>query len=307
MSWIELKLDFPQDRLEDVSAYLFALGCEGINVTDTAIVIYFSTHRWTGEIQKAMVEYLRHVHPGFSRRRIQVSALTDRDWMSDWKKGFRPIRIGERVIVKPPWEDYRLRTGEQILIINPKMAFGTGHHESTRLMIIELEKAMKPGMQVLDIGTGSGILAILADKLQAESVLAIDNDMEAIHNSQENAGLNESSGRLIFALGDPSQLPGDKYDLILANINRNVLMQYADTFMQHLKSGGRIILSGLLLTDEFAVLQAYQNAGCRLLRKSAMKEWLALVFESERKTIDEKSGRDRYRDKFDTASDSAQK
>jgi ribosomal protein L11 methyltransferase len=306
MSWIELKLDFPQDRLEDVSAYLFALGCEGINVTDSGIVIYFSTHRWTGEIQKGIVEYLRHFHPGFSKRRIQVTALTDHDWMTDWKKGFRPIRVGAHVVVKPPWEDYRIREGEHVLTINPKMAFGTGHHESTKLMIIELEKTVKPGMQVLDVGTGSGILAILADKLQAGSVLAIDNDMEAIRNSQENAGLNELSGKMMFALGDPSQLPPDKYDLILANINRNVLLQFADTFVQHLKPGGRIILSGLLLTDEFAVLEAYRNAGCRLLRKSAMKEWLAMVLESERKTIDEKSGRDRYRDKFDIASNSAQ-
>jgi len=303
MSWIELKLNFPQDKLEDISAYLFALGCEGINVTASEVIIYFSTHKWTNEIQKGMVEYLRHFEPNFSRRNIQVKALTDHDWLSDWKKSFRPVLIGERIIVKPPWEKYRIREGEIVLTINPKMAFGTGHHESTKLMIIEIEKTMKPGMAVLDIGTGSGILAILASKMKAQSVLAIDNDVEAIRNSQENARLNQVTGELIFALGDPVELPENKYDLILANINRNVLLKYAETFALFLKPAGKIILSGLLLSDEGVIVSAYQSAGLTLVRKTAMKEWLSLVFKPERKKPDEESGGNRYRNKLDTAAD----
>ncbi len=232
MSWIELNLNFPQERLDDVSAYLFALGCEGINVTESAIVIYFATHKWNNEVRKGIIEYLRHFDPGFNNRNLKVTALTEHDWLSDWKKSFKPIRVGEHIVVKPPWEKYRIREGELVITINPKMAFGTGHHESTKLMLIEIEKTIKPDMQVLDIGTGSGILAILANKMKAAEVLAIDNDIEAIRNAQENARLNKVTGDLLFALGDPAQLPENKYDLILANINRNVLLDHAEIFPQ---------------------------------------------------------------------------
>ncbi len=305
MSWIELKLKFPQDKLEDISAYLFALGCEGINVTETDIIIYFSTRRWTQEVQKGMVEYLRHFEPKFSRRNIQVANLTEHDWLSDWKKGFRAMPVGEKIIVKPPWEKYRVREGEIVLTINPKMAFGTGHHESTQLMIMETEKTLKPGMDVLDVGTGSGILAILASKMHAQRVLAIDNDPEAIRNAQENARLNLTAGEVFIALGDPAELPAGQYDLILANINRNVLIKYAETFAGFVKPGGCIILSGLLISDELAVLPVYREAGFNLIRRNALKECLGLVLSKEPKKNDEEQSGDRDRTKLNPAVDRA--
>ncbi len=303
MSWIELKLNFPQDRLEDVSAYLFALGCEGINVTESGIVIYFATHKWTKEVQKGMVEFLRHFEPNFSNRNIQVAALAEHDWLSDWKKGFRPIRIGERIIVKPPWDEYHAREGECVLTINPEMAFGTGHHESTKLMIIEIEKTLRPDMRVLDVGTGSGILAILAKKMNAASVMAVDNDIEAVRNAQNNARLNQVTGGLMIALGEFADLPDNKYDMILANINRNMLIQSADSFARFLETDGILIISGLLISDESAILPVYLNSGFKLIRKTAMKEWLACVFKLERKKSDDEPGRNRYRDQFNPASD----
>jgi len=303
MSWIELKLNFPQDRLEDVSAYLFALGCEGINVTESGILIYFATYKWTREVQKGMIEFLRHFEPNFSNRNIKIAALTEHDWLSDWKKSFQPIRIGERIIVKPPWDDFQAREGECVLTINPEMAFGTGHHESTKLMIIEIEKTLIPDMRILDVGTGSGILAILAKKMNAASVMAIDNDIEAVRNAQENARLNHVAGGLMIALGELADLPDDKYDLILANVNRNMLIQSADSFAQLLETDGKLIISGLLMSDESAILPVYLNSGFGLIRKTAMKEWLACVFKLERKKSNDEPGRDRYRNEFNPASD----
>ena len=279
MSWIELSLHIPQDTLEQVSAYLFAHGCEGINVTEDRIIIYFNTYRWSNEIKLGIIEYLRMVIPGFSERNIRVKSVTDHDWTSDWKKYFRPLRATSRIVIIPPWEKYNPQTGEILIKINPKMAFGTGHHESTRLVIIEMEKVIQEGMHVLDIGTGSGILAILAEKLGAESVLGIDNDLTAIRNAHENAGLNKTGSSVNFAFAELHDLRESQYDLLLANINRNYLMQSAGDFGRYLKQKGILVLSGILRTDEQQIVREFVNKGFRLVRKNAMKDWLVLVME----------------------------
>jgi len=165
------------------------------------------------------------------------------------------------------------------------MAFGTGHHESTQLVIAELEKSVKDGMDILDIGTGSGILAIIADKLGAGSVTAFDNDPVALKNAFENAELNSSSNKLKFLLANPEMLQPSEYDLVLANINRNVLIKYAELFAGLLKSTGKLVLSGLLLRDEPKILREYDQAGFVLVRKNAIKDWLMLVLELRNKKV----------------------
>ena len=166
------------------------------------------------------------------------------------------------------------------------MAFGTGHHESTQLMIAGLETWLKEGMNVLDVGTGSGILAIIADKLGADSVIAFDNDPVALKNAFENAQLNDTSGNVKFFLASPEMLKSSEYDLIMANINRNVLIKYADLFAELLKDNGKLILSGLLLHDEPEMLRIYYQAGFVLVQKNAIKDWLLLVLELRNRKVE---------------------
>ena len=130
----------------------------------------------------AVVQYC-HAHRGAQKvsylvrrnriSKLQVNALADQDWNIKWKESFKSLRITSKIIIVPPWEEQRVQKGEIVIIINPKMAFGTGHHESTQLVIIALEKWLKQEMQVLDVGTGSGILALLAEKLGADAVIII--------------------------------------------------------------------------------------------------------------------------------------
>jgi len=284
MSWIEIKLNIPFEKIESISAYLFAQGCEGINLTDNNIIVYFSQFYWSNETKLALIDYIKEFVPRFGLRDIQVVRVADQDWNKKWKEFFKPIRVSERIVVRPPWEKPGRSKEEIGLIINPKMAFGTGHHESTQLMILGLEKWMKVGMNVLDVGTGSGILAILADKLGAESILAFDNDPAAINNALENAQLNSSSKKVTFFLASPEMLQPSEYDLVLANINRKVLIKYADLFAGLLKSNGKLMLSGLLLIDEHIIMEAYNRAGFDLIEKNAMKEWLLLFLELRNKT-----------------------
>jgi ribosomal protein L11 methyltransferase len=279
MSWIEIKLNIPQEKMEDISAYIFAQGCEGINIVDDNVLIYFSQFRWSNETKLALVSYIKEFVPNFGPRDIQVLNFADQDWNKKWKEYFKPLRISQRIVVRPSWETHIETTGDITLTIDPQMAFGTGHHESTQLMVIAMEKWVSEGMDVLDVGTGSGILAIVAAKLNAGSVMAFDNDPVALKNALENAQLNSVSNSVRFFMASPEMLQPSEYDLILANINRNVLIKYAELFPEFLKPGGKIILSGLLLRDEVQIHQVYQKAGFSLVEKNAKKDWLMLVFE----------------------------
>lgn len=286
MSWIELKLNIPQKKMEDISAYLFAQGCEGINITDEDILIYFNQFRWSNEIKLALIDYIREFVPLFTPRDIHVVRFADQDWNKKWKEYFKPIRISQRIVVKPPWGTYRENRDDIIVTINPQMAFGTGHHESTQLMIAAMEKWVKEGMDILDVGTGSGILAIIADKLGAGSVMAFDNDPDALKNAFENAQLNGVPDKVRFFLASPEMLHSSEYDLVLANINRNVLIRYAELFSEFLKTDGKLIISGLLLSDEPKMLKEYQKAGFVLIQKKAIKGWLLLVLELRHKKVE---------------------
>jgi ribosomal protein L11 methyltransferase len=286
MSWIELKLNIPQKKMEDISAYLFAQGCEGINITDEDILIYFNQFRWSNEIKLALIDYIREFVPLFTPRDIHVVRFADQDWNKKWKEYFKPIRISQRIVVKPPWGTYRENRDDIIVTINPQMAFGTGHHESTQLMIAAMEKWVKEGMDILDVGTGSGILAIIADKLGAGSVMAFDNDPDALKNAFENAQLNGVPDKVRFFLASPEMLHSSEYDLVLANINRNVLIRYAELFSEFLKTDGKLIISGLLLSDEPKMLKEYQKAGFVLIQKKAIKGWLLLVLELRNKKVE---------------------
>jgi len=279
MSWIEFKIDIPHEKMELISGYLFAQGCEGINITDDGILIYFSQFRWSEEIKLAILDYIQEFVPGFGSRNIKLVSISDKDWNKNWKKFFKPIHITGKFIVKPPWEEYQAHPGEIVLIINPQMAFGTGHHESTQLIAQFLQKYIKPGMHVLDIGTGSGILALFAEKLAAESVVAIDNDPVALKNAHENARLNNVTDNVKFYVAQPENLHPSEYDIVLANINRNVLLRYADLFPTFIKTGGKLILSGILRNDEKIMLNVFEKCGFQLLEKKTKKNWLSLVFD----------------------------
>lgn len=278
MSWIELKLKIPEETLEKISSYLFAMGCEGMNVQKNSVVVYFSQLKWTDEIRTAIVQYISHFIPMFSAKLFQVKAIKDKNWMELWKSNFKQLRLTYKIIIKPPWDNYKATPGEIVVTIDPKMAFGTGHHESTQLIIENMEKLVTPETSVLDVGTGSGILAIIAEKLNAEKIMAIDNDPVAINNARENAIINGCKRLKLFS-APLEMLEPEEFDLILANINRNVLMQYASYFPLFMRLNAKIMLSGVLLIDEKLVIDTYQKLGFRVVKRFAKKDWLAIIFE----------------------------
>ncbi len=290
MSWVELRLHIPQQVLEDVSSYLFALGCEGINVRENDVQVYFNKRHWTPETRNAVIGYIGHFIPEFSRRDIKIVAIADKDWLDDWKSFFKPLHVTGRVIIRPPWEPAAENSDEIEVVIDPKMAFGTGHHESTQLAIEFMDQLIRPGMNVLDVGCGSGILSILAVKLGATFVVGIDTDPPACKNALENTLLNGTADRTQFFCTALSRLQPFDYDVVVANINRNALLDLAQDFSQYLHPQGKLILSGLLSSDEAMVVKRYEGQGFSVIDKKTRKEWLSLVFRHTEEDTNDSGG-----------------
>lgn len=200
------------------------------------------------------------------------------DWEAGWKKHFKPIRVGQRFIIRPSWEKYPVKKGELVLIIDPKMSFGTGTHPTTQLMLRLMERISFRHQKVLDAGTGTGILAIGAVKLGARQVLALDVEQESVDNAKENVRKNHCNGKIRIQQGSFTDIPKhSRYDAILANIQRSVLESHLDFFSTHLTEEGFVLLSGILKEESSAFAESLKNAGWRILSRRSLKEWTAFL------------------------------
>jgi ribosomal protein L11 methyltransferase len=212
---------------------------------------------------------------------METDSVDNADWGSAWKKYFTPIPIGSRFVVLPPWSTERPQQAEPILI-EPKMAFGTGHHQTTALCLHGMvrladEDRIKPGRSFLDLGTGSGILAIAAVKLGLTG-LGLDIDPVAIDNARENAALNHVQKELELAVGSIEAVQDRCFDLILANILANPLMDMAAPITAALSRPGVLMLSGILRDQAEHVTAAYMAQGLPRPEISFAQEWALIVF-----------------------------
>ena len=203
---------------------------------------------------------------------------SDGRWGEKWKEYFRPEKITDHIVVGPPWWDLEAGNEGIAIIIEPKMAFGTGRHESTRIVLKALERLVRPGDRVMDLGTGSGILSIAAAKLGAECV-ALDIDPVAIENARENTLANDVSDRVRLICGTIDAVAGVRFDAVAANIQSSVLIPLLDDLQERLNPGGRLILSGILDREEVEMGKALGGdswASFEVLREG---QWIGMVVE----------------------------
>ena len=224
-----------------------------------------------------------------------VRTLAERDWTEAWKEQYQLQRIGRRTVIVPAWEDYAPAPGEIAIRLEPGMAFGTGLHATTRLCLKALEDQITPGWDVLDVGTGSGVLAIAAAKLGARSVLGLDADPAAVTVAQGNAAMNAVDDRVSVRHGT---LPGGDavpwhfdtggglallksghFDLILINILAPVIVGMASALAARLAPTGRVIAAGLIESQEQEVIDAFRGEGLWSVGRSQEDEWVTLVAE----------------------------
>ena len=289
----EVLVEVNEDMADIVSAELFALGAtavevrdrEGLQMPNVILPPIGKTWLLAGfdvvdpealqlELKEAFAETPYHLS------RLEARRRDDTDWATKWKEFFHPLRVGRRLWVAPSWEPPPKHDGDVVITLDPEMAFGTGQHPTTRLCLELLERFgdTRPLAQarVFDVGTGSGILAIGAALLGATQIVALDNDEVSVDTARVNAGRNNVEG-IDFRYGAmPEAAPSGVFDLILANILADPLIEMATTLLNVLAANGELVLSGLMVDQADRVLAAYTAIGMQLRERRDEGEWSAL-------------------------------
>ncbi len=207
---------------------------------------------------------------------IDTTTVKEADWAENWKKYFKPIEIGNRLAVCPSWEHYDNKDNRTVLSIDPGAAFGTGTHDTTKLCLTELDRIITGGETLLDIGCGSGILAISSVILGVDSAVGVDIDAMAVRVADENAVINNVEDKTKFLCGDLTEKISGKYDIICANIVADVIIKLCDNVTDYMADDGVFICSGIVDIRENDVLAAVKKAGLRVTDRHTSGGWVAL-------------------------------
>jgi len=215
---------------------------------------------------------------------LSYALIDEEEYANSWKKYYKPLKIGDKIVVCPVWENYDLKDGEIVLKIDPGMAFGTGTHETTSLCIEYLQKVVKTEDKILDVGCGSGILSITSLLCGASEALALDIDPNAVRVSYENAELNNFSGKFEAVCDnilDPesairTKLSGKKYNVIVANIVADIIIRLSDFIYDYLEEDGLFIVSGIITERENDVLNALNKNSFKVIDRSEKKGWVCI-------------------------------
>lgn len=208
---------------------------------------------------------------------VTASVEDDSRWKDNWKEYFKPAKVGRTIVVKPTWEEYEAKEGEKIIEIDPGMAFGTGTHETTSLCIRLMEDYVKPGMKILDVGCGSGILSITGALLGASEVLGVEIDPVAVEIAQENIELNHIGNVAKAQYGDLTKGIDFKADVIVANLMADLVMMLSADVAKHLLPGGIYISSGILTEKEVLVADTMRELGFKIMEVKEDGMWCAIV------------------------------
>ncbi len=216
------------------------------------------------------------------RVRLQIRAIPREDWAESWKRNFQRLRLTRRIVIRPPWDPEPSAKGECVVTLEPGLSFGTGQHGTTQACLVFLDRLQRrhPRASVLDIGCGSGILAITAAKLGFSPVSAFDCDPDAVRIARENAAANNVADRIDFRTADLASFePAETAGIVLANVLAPVLVEHAARVTAACSPRGRLVLSGILVRQYPDVRRAYEAAGCRELKAQERAGWLTGCFE----------------------------
>jgi len=290
--WLKVSISADPVLTDAIEDFMVGISDAGVEFAvdqpkeTTLIHGYFDkTQKDQAEIERILNQlagYLRELAEIFE---VAVPAMTtafieDEDWSATWKEHFKPFAIIPGLVIAPTWEEYQAKEQEQVIVMDPGMAFGTGHHATTSLSLQLLREAVagRVDLSVLDVGTGTGILGMAAALFGASKVMAIDNDPEAVTAAGENAARNNLQRIMEVSITPLASLPGT-FSLVIANIVHDVLLELAPDLTRLTADGGQLILSGILAGPQVAsIVSCFTAAGFSLIRQEQKKEWAALLF-----------------------------
>lgn len=299
--WLEINLTVPDQSVDIVSQALLDLGCTGITAAEKALDTFVVPSPETlanDPVLRAYFNYpesvellcesilqalspLTRFYPELADLRLEHRELADHDWASDWQQHFPPFKVGDRLVIHPSWVEWPRTGNEVVLTLDPGQAFGTGTHATTGLCLEAVAEHFadaSPPRKILDVGTGSGILAMAGAALGAQEVLAIDIDSEACRVATENVQLNKLEPLVTISEQPLEQIRG-QYDLVLANILAGENIRLARQLVERLAPRGRLVLSGILIEQEQQVINGFAPFKLKQLSTNHRDEWTCIVYQ----------------------------
>ncbi len=319
MNWIRVSIYTTSEGIEPVSGRLYQLGITGLEIEDeadfkdflennrqywdyvdedlikaksgeTQIKTYISDdaagHELLTAIKSTLLE-LKTLDSGkeFGRLEIEIDNMTEEDWANNWKQYFHPLEIGEKLLIKPEWEELSEPTDRIVFNIEPGMSFGTGSHYTTQLCLEALEQYIRPGVKMLDLGCGSGILSIISLLLGAEMAVAVDIDPNAVDTAYQNAARNNVSkdnytvlaGNVVTDADIQAEISKYKYEVVAANIVADVIIGLAPKAREYMKEGGVFITSGIIEDRIDDVKSALLENGFEIVKINQRKDWASII------------------------------
>jgi len=308
MKWCEISIQTSHEAVELIAEIFRDLGASGVVIEDPELVNdYITSGKWdytdipiaketevvvekaylpvNGELE-GRIQTLRQEIKALESRGVNTAPavlttaeLQDEDWSDTWKQYFHTEKPGERVVIKPTWEEYAPQGDEVVIELDPGAAFGTGTHATTAMCIRQLEKLVKPGMTVFDVGTGSGILSIISAKLGAKNIQAVDYDDSVLKIVEENLEQNNVQDIISVAQSDLMQNVHGKAELVIANIIADIIIRLFDQLDEHLEQGGTLLTSGIIEDRIEDVLAVAEKHGYGVVERLENKGWACITFK----------------------------
>jgi ribosomal protein L11 methyltransferase len=306
-TWIEVRVITKSEALEPVSGIFYGLDCKGVAIEDpndileraqgpltwdfadinvlehkgkvAVVKAYFSEEDNIDEILKYInekMDELKEIGIDTGVAKVESEKMFEEDWANNWKKYYKPTKVGEKIIVKPIWEEYNPQGEELVIELDPGMAFGTGTHETTRMCIQSLEKYVKEDSTVFDVGCGSGILAIAAAKLGSKMAVGVDLDPVAVESAKENVGYNNLENIQIL-YGNLVEVIDGKADIVVANIIAEVICILTEDVKRVLSNNGYFITSGIIHDRVDMVTKKLEETGFEVVEINKDGEWNCIV------------------------------
>ena len=306
-TWIEVKVITTSEALEPVSGIFYALDCKGVAIEDPNDILdreqgpltwdfadinileykgkaacvkgYFAEEDNIPEVLKYIeekIQELRDMGIDLGEAQVISTEMKEEDWANNWKQYYKPTKIGEKIVIKPIWEEYEASKDELLVELDPGMAFGTGTHETTRMCAQALERYVKEDSVVFDVGTGSGILAIIAGKLGAKHVVGVDLDPVAVDSAKENLKFNDINNIEILH-GNLLDVVNGKADLVVANIIAEIICILTPDVKKALDKDGIFITSGIIHDRREMVINNLEENGFEVLEVNKDGEWNCIV------------------------------
>lgn len=287
MEWLEVSITVGQEAAEAVAEVLTRYAPQGVAIdlgeeapsaaTLVTVKAYLAVDEDIETRRRSVEEalwHLRYIWPVIPEP--VFTPITDQDWTAGWKESIPVLHLGQHIVIKPSWRDYVPQPGEIVLEMDPGMAFGTGLHPTTQLCVQAVEALTTPQMRVLDLGAGTGILALAAAKVGAAEVVAVDTDSNAVTAARRNARTNDAA-HLIRVIHGSLEAVNDDYDLVLANILAPVIVEMARAGLAaRVRPGGTLVVSGVLVEQAAEVKTALEAVGLHVTEQQQSGDWVAL-------------------------------